>query len=367
MIHPVRDTQELPIDLIVLVAGMHRSGTSAVAGTLHHLGVPAAGNLLLAQPENPRGYYESAAVMEFHDAFLAAVGLDWANPRPIPADSIATAEGEQWVADLVTLITRDLLPTGRVFLVKDPRLSRLLPLWRAALGELGATPRAVIPLRHPRAVAASLSERRGMQEEQGLALWLAHVLEAERDTRDLVRAFTVYDDVLSDWRREFGRVVDQLDVRGRADFAGARDDIDGFLSGALRHHPSVGALADIGADALVDRCWNALQPFLNDPHDPAGMNALDDLCKEYRETGHAALSDGSLKTNAHEDRFTAPDRGPAELGARLLQNSLAGPALGEAESGPETVREATAPASDTTAEPPLPFWRRFWPPTGLRS
>lgn len=277
---PVAPAQGL--DRVVLIAGMHRSGTSAAAGTLHRLGIPAVGPHMSATPENPRGYYESLAVMEFHQAFLSAIGSDWTDPEPIDPDLFRTAEGARWVADLMALINSDLLGTGPTFAVKDPRLCRLLPLWRAALAGLGVAPRVLIPLRHPRAVAASLLERRGMDEGRARSLWLTHVIEAERDTRDLARAFVVYDRLLDDPLPTVERLVDQLAVREQVDFAGVWPSIQDFLADELRRHRPDSAGEPVGAGELADRCWASLQPFLASPYDLGAMHGLDLLRRVHR-------------------------------------------------------------------------------------
>lgn len=266
---------ERAIDLVVLVPGMHRSGTSAVTGTLHRLGVPAAGTSMPATSDNPRGYYESVAVMAFHDAFLAATASHWTDPEPIAPDLFQTAEGARWTADLAALIATDLLAAGRAFSVKDPRLCRLIPLWRAALARLGATPRVLIPLRHPQAVAASLRERDGMDEGRALSLWLTHVLETERNTRDLVRAFVVYDRLLDDPLPTVERLLDQLAVREHIDLATTWSSVQDFLTDELRHHRPDGLGDPVGPAQLAERCWASLQPLLASPYDLGAMHGLD--------------------------------------------------------------------------------------------
>ena len=56
---------------------MHRSGTSAVAGTLVKLGGGPPKHLMVANPGNARGYFESVAFMHFHDELLASAGSRW--------------------------------------------------------------------------------------------------------------------------------------------------------------------------------------------------------------------------------------------------------------------------------------------------
>ena len=54
----------------------------------------------------------------------------------------------------------------------------------------------LIPVRHPLAVARSLRNAQGTSLERGLSLWIAHVCEAERHTRDQNRLIIDFDDLI---------------------------------------------------------------------------------------------------------------------------------------------------------------------------
>ena len=55
----------------ILVLGMHRSGTSALTGALQRLGVELGDDLLPANKDNVRGFWESRAAMEIDEALLS--------------------------------------------------------------------------------------------------------------------------------------------------------------------------------------------------------------------------------------------------------------------------------------------------------
>ena len=67
---------------IVLVLGMHRSGTSLCSHILSALGVdmadkiPGPGNTSPA-PDNPRGHWERWEIVEFHDRILGLFNRDY--------------------------------------------------------------------------------------------------------------------------------------------------------------------------------------------------------------------------------------------------------------------------------------------------
>ena len=54
----------------LFVLGMHRSGTSAIAGTLAIVGAKAPRTLMAANSGNARGYWESVRLVELNDEIL---------------------------------------------------------------------------------------------------------------------------------------------------------------------------------------------------------------------------------------------------------------------------------------------------------
>jgi hypothetical protein len=156
-------------DLSVLVMGMHRSGTSAVAAALYVAGISAGPEeeLFSARPEQPLFYGERDDVGRFNDRLLAALGWTWDAPAPAPlpaAPELKAQVGEG--RRLVHSILRR--PAG---FIKDPRISLLLPWWRRMLLDRFV---AVVTVRQPEEVAWSLSVRDGLPSDLGLALWLTY-------------------------------------------------------------------------------------------------------------------------------------------------------------------------------------------------
>jgi len=220
----------------LLVLGMHRSGTSALAGLFHHLGVSLGQRLLPPQPDNPAGFWESQTISRIHDELLHDLDRAWHDVRAIELDPndppVERARGR-----LVDALWSEFEGT-RLWAVKDPRLCRLLPLWRPVLAELPWRPSAVLIVRNPADVAASLARRNGLPFAQSTLLWLRHVLEAEQQTRDWRRVLVRYDDLLDDWRRCAHRVSDALGFAWPHPPEAVGGDVDAFLRPDLRHHRS---------------------------------------------------------------------------------------------------------------------------------
>jgi hypothetical protein len=183
----------------ILVLGMHRSGTSAVAGSLHRLGVDFGPRLMPPTPDNVRGYFEHIDIVNLHDRLLLAAGSSWYDTDPKPPGWPPEAETARFRDDLRELLRRD-FGAAPLWGVKDPRLCRLLPWWQPLWVELRVRPLFVIVLRDPREVAASLARRDGFSAGKAYLLWLLHVLAAERATRQEERVFVDFADFLTDWR-----------------------------------------------------------------------------------------------------------------------------------------------------------------------
>lgn len=173
----------------IVVLGMHRSGTSGVAGLLARMGVHAGpADDLLVGPDNPKGHYESARLHMACVRRLEAAGGDWKQPpRHAPAAAIDAfrREAGALVAEL---------DAQRPWLLKEPRLCllarELLPLL--------TRPLFVHVVRDPRAVAASLVARDGLDPDAALALWEHYTRAAFEASRGWPRLVVDYDALLAD-------------------------------------------------------------------------------------------------------------------------------------------------------------------------
>jgi hypothetical protein len=243
----------------LIVVGMHRSGTSALAGALHRLGADFGPNLVEAQDDNVRGYYEHSRILSLHESLLAQRGSSWDDLAQrdwaLEADLPSTAAFRE---ELAGILAEDFAGSG-LWAVKDPRLSHLLPLWLPVLANLGARPRVVVAARNPNEIAASLARRDGFSREKSGLLWLQHNLSAERTSRPFPRAFVDFGNLLHDPAATLTRAGRQLDLRWPVEPAAAGAELGSFLDRGLRHQRATenapgegwGRIGDI-VPALVD-------------------------------------------------------------------------------------------------------------------
>ncbi|MGH8414804.1 MAG: glycosyltransferase, partial [Gammaproteobacteria bacterium] len=219
----------------IVVLGMHRSGTSAVAGMLNALGMDLGSDLMAPAADNPRGFYEHNGITNLHDELLISLGSSWDDPRNLPENWLRDPRIADFSTRITTLLLRE-FSNRPLWGVKDPRLCRLLPLWLPLLRELNVTVKVLLVARSPASVHASLSARNNVPMEQTMALWLSHNLSAERNTRRLTRTIVIYDEVLSDWKREIRHLQRKLQIPELKFSATEEKQVTEFLTSKLRHH-----------------------------------------------------------------------------------------------------------------------------------
>ena len=179
----------------LLVVGMHRSGTSALALALSKLGWALGEDLLEPQADvNRQGFGENRAVVEFNERLLERFGHRWYQFFSLPGDWLASVATE-YVAEASAILEQQFADGARI-LLKDPRLCLTLPVWRRALDAAGVASRAILTLRHPEAVAGSLERRDSLPRSTACLLWAHYMLEAERASRGMPRTVLQYEDLL---------------------------------------------------------------------------------------------------------------------------------------------------------------------------
>jgi hypothetical protein len=266
----------------LLVAGMHRSGTSAAARTISLLGANLPKEVLGPSANNPLGHWEPKRIYELQNELLAGIDSTWDDWTAIAPEWFESGVADAYVEQIAEYVAAE-FERRSLFVLKDPRVCRLIPLWRRAMDAAGVDLKVVITLRNPMEVASSLQVRNQMAHSKALLLWLRHVLEAERTTRDLRRAFVPYPDLLSDWRGQMRHVAQRLQLVWPRWTQKAEIEIDTFLSPDHRHHvmPQLAAASGPGVPKWVSTAYDALQTLVeNDPDDTA-FELLDGTLESF--------------------------------------------------------------------------------------
>ncbi len=144
---------------VIAILGMHRSGTSCLAGSMEAWGLPL-GKVMTSSPYNKLGNRENPHIFNLHEAVLTDNGGSWQNPLPV------TAWRTERLDALGAIIEKY---PAKLWGFKDPRALFLLDGWYRIIPK--SRFRYVATFRHPMAVAQSLESRNQMPIDRGLALW----------------------------------------------------------------------------------------------------------------------------------------------------------------------------------------------------
>lgn len=276
-----RGTAAAATPVALLVLGMHRSGTSALTRVLNLLGASLGDDLMPPGDDNPLGFWEHQGIVSVHEALLVALDRRWDDPRPMPEGWLDSGPARE-AGDAIAAILRRDFAGVQLWAVKDPRLCRLMPLWRRVLAGLGIEPRVLLVSRHPREVAGSLLRRDGLPIAIGELLWARYLLDAVRGSDGCRRGMVAYDELLADWRGAVHRINQALATHLLAD-APQASDIESFLTPQLRHHRAaepvggmLAPLAEVASGALGSQDVDAAERAFS-----AGIATVEPLVDAY--------------------------------------------------------------------------------------
>ena len=258
---------------LAVVLGMHRSGTSALTGMLAQAGLDVPDDLMDRPDDviNLKGYWESEGLMQVNDSLFADLGLHWSSSDQLPVNWWTTQKAVVWRRHLIRQLTQTCRGTQHP-VIKDPRMCVLMagmrPLFNAAVVDFCF----FIPVRHPMEVARSLQSAQGTSLGRGLALWIAHVREAERQTRGQRRLILSFNDLLQEPDAVLAQCR-QITHPGDLD-AGLTSQAAGFIDPSLQRQRKEERLDDISSDVapLLNEAMALHDILVNHPGDNASLH-----------------------------------------------------------------------------------------------
>lgn len=220
-------------------------------------------------------------MVDFHTRLLKNAAVQVSDSRPAAWSRVAELTIDSGLGEELRRWLGAQFKEADHLIVKDPRLSWFLPLWRRCAESLGVSPRCATVLRHPAAVVDSKQRFYGdwQSDVSRTAGWLNQALFTERATRDVPRVFVRYEDLLDDWTSSVARVGNQLQLRLIQDapasaIVGVHDFVD------LRLSRSRATWDDFeipsGLREQVDHVWGLLSRFVEgDPDEQTLLAELD--------------------------------------------------------------------------------------------
>lgn len=306
----------------IIVLGMHRSGTSALAGVLYQLGINLSDNLLPPQDDNKKGFWEHKDIYQIHEKLLKDLHSSWDDVRGLP--------DKWWTSDIVApyeekilkILQRD-FSNSAFWGIKDPRICRLLLLWKPLIESFDSTPYFIIIIRNPIEVAASLAKREGFSREKSLLLWLTHLLESEKQTRGHFRTFVTYAELLSDWKRVMSRVQNIFKFKWPVSLEDAGPEIKAFLDEAMRHNRATknGLIEDKNISKWIREAYFAMPASSGGTHNNIieTMDAIEAELKEGARLYEPVFTDILEKVRDLKAHLAERDKMIGRLNAELAE------------------------------------------------
>jgi hypothetical protein len=200
--------------MIVIVTGMHRSGTSAVAGLLHNNGIVMGENKNFKprpKPQNPKGFYENVRFRNINDAILQTRGYNVKSYRlDIPQFKTVDFSLFRSMRNILEKYDKQYDNWG----FKDPRTCITLKFWIAAMKAADLKFKVLIVSRPFEEIAASLSKRGNCNKKKGnrlAALYFKRLTETVRD--HVLDVYTIdYPKLCENTAAESGKLSNWLGI-----------------------------------------------------------------------------------------------------------------------------------------------------------
>ena len=159
---------------LVVVLGMHRSGTSLVASLVEAMGFSCGEHPMRPSKDNPNGYWEDELIVDINEKLLHSLGyqccsLVWLNLADLRQSKLYEALRQKAVNYLQKLLAKN-----KKVSLKDPRMCILLPFWLDVFKELDTDIKVVLVKRHVHAIANSLLTRDQFDNEYASQLIYLH-------------------------------------------------------------------------------------------------------------------------------------------------------------------------------------------------
>ncbi len=212
------------------ILGMHRSGTSALGGVLDIMGLEFGSDLMKANKENPKGYYENNYIYKCNKKILSENNSSW-DDLHFDVSMIPAEKKRVYIEEAKEILYKE-FRFSKQFAIKDPRICLLFPIWEQACKELGIDIKVILPYRNPMEVARSLQKRNQFSVEKGLLLWSKHFLFAEYYSREYKRTFISFDDLVFQTDKSIDRLYDFMQAKGQK----KKKEIHEFLDKDIKHN-----------------------------------------------------------------------------------------------------------------------------------
>ena len=264
---------------LIVVLGMHRSGTSTITRALDVFGIDLGDKLLPPGFDNTKGYFEDIDFLNLNIEILKSLSHDWDTLGSIQINDFQTQE-ISLLKDHASSILQTKYENRSIYAIKDPRFSRLLPFWKDVFSDLKLEVFYIIAIRNPLSIHQSLQMRDGFQSFKSYQLCLSYLASSVAYTINCPRFVIDYDMFLTNptvWLKALAtKLKINLDMNSKRYIDYTRD----FLDPSLKHHQA--SLTDLQKDPSIPRrlltIYTQLLNLVNNSND--NLDKLNTDCLE---------------------------------------------------------------------------------------
>ncbi len=214
----------------IIICGMHRSGTSALAGTLKLCGYYLGKNLIPSNEHNPLGHFENKAILDLNEDILSRLNASWYTP--VFNISKKLEDKYNIFFPLFQEIISSEFSNKSNILIKDPRISILLPFYLRSLEDLKYNVHIIICYRKPTEIAKSLLRRDHLGFGESGILYSYYLTNALHFSSHINSYIIDYADLLEKPTEFLHSIKSHFDLK----FQSAIDfNITNFINKKLKH------------------------------------------------------------------------------------------------------------------------------------
>lgn len=230
---------------IVIILGMHRSGTSAVTRAVQSLGFNLGKHLIEPNEENIKGFFENREIVSFNDRLLCHADLSWDSIGYIWDEDFTSTKYREYVEEAKLILTNN-FEEYSLWAIKDPRICILLPFWKRVLGSMGIPSSNISYVLCIRNVLESFYSQQkrnqkdpsfhiiGSSYEPFLLMWYTYIRKAISEINSNLCLCVSYERIINDPENELKRVAKFLNVRTDQNILS--DYSRYFLNPSLQHN-----------------------------------------------------------------------------------------------------------------------------------
>ncbi|HRY36597.1 MAG TPA: hypothetical protein P5230_01795 [Candidatus Magasanikbacteria bacterium] len=220
--------------IVILILGMHRSGTSALSGVLNILGLDFGDKLMPPTKDNSKGYFENQNLYFINEKILKILGTTWDDIGEFPSDFLKNPELEQIRKELKEVIKKE-LADKKIFGIKDPRLCLLLPLYEEVLKDFGCEIKTITVWRNEVEIAESLQKRDSFDFEKSIKLCRKYWDILEKNISNKEKITVNFDELLNDPETIIFKIKKKIpEISGS--YEDCKNKVIDFLEKDLKHY-----------------------------------------------------------------------------------------------------------------------------------